>query len=260
MIIKAVKISSMLKIVLTIGMIWIILTVANYSSVISYSARLRSVLDLIIYIIVIYSLILLLRKGKHDVEASLNIRTISFREIPLISLIGIGLVMWSIGIEPLLAKLLPFDSLIRLFQFESPEEPFDRAVFAVELLVLAPILEEFIFRGLLQNSISASYGLRWGIFIPSVIFALLHIVPHVIVIVLLSSFIYGYIVHITRSVLSGIILHSISNGIAIIVMLVAEDFDPMDYSLKYVICFTLISVGGSITVLVTRKLKSMAMC
>ena len=80
------------------------------------------------------------------------------------------------------------------------------------LAVAVPIIEELLFRGLILDSLSESYGSWASIFISSVIFAILHIHPLSVLNAFWGGMIYGYVRMRTNSLWPSIFLHSMWNG------------------------------------------------
>jgi uncharacterized protein len=96
----------------------------------------------------------------------------------------------------------------------------------IAVIILAPLLEEFLFRGLLQNALRQKLEPVTAIIISSVIFAFFHynnaqgalnivLIPSLFVFALFLGFIYEK----TRSLISSIILHSTFNTISAIYIL-----------------------------------------
>jgi len=82
----------------------------------------------------------------------------------------------------------------------------------VLLAIAVPIIEELLFRGVILDSLSETYGSWTSIFISSVIFAILHIHPLSILNAFWAGMIYGYVRMRTNSLWPSIILHSLWNG------------------------------------------------
>lgn len=79
------------------------------------------------------------------------------------------------------------------------------------LVVVAPVFEEFLFRGLLLTRWSIKWSVPWAVFLSSALFAILHVD-------IIGAFFFGYVmctlyIH-TRSLLVPMILHAAYNGIA----------------------------------------------
>lgn len=91
----------------------------------------------------------------------------------------------------------------------------------LSLSVIAPILEEFIFRGLLQESLIQCFPKagRLTIVISSFIFAYLHLYNLNIALVgyFISGYLFGYLYHRTRDLRYSILAHSLTNSIITII-------------------------------------------
>ena len=86
-------------------------------------------------------------------------------------------------------------------------------VIALILFAIAvPIVEELLFRGLILDGLSETYGSWTAIFISSAIFAILHISPLSIINAFWGGMIYGYLRIRTNSLWPGILLHALWNG------------------------------------------------
>lgn len=84
-------------------------------------------------------------------------------------------------------------------------------------VILAPILEEIIFRGMLFPAIRARYGVAAGVAISGLLFAIAHLDP-IRIIVLTPMGIYLAIMYQkTRSIYPGIILHALWNFMVIMI-------------------------------------------
>ncbi|WP_051189097.1 CPBP family intramembrane glutamic endopeptidase [Halalkalibacillus halophilus] len=105
-----------------------------------------------------------------------------------------------------------------------PTPAFFMYIFAI--LIVAPILEEFLFRGYLLGRLTKKYSIGTGIIVSSVIFGLLHGVQFigatVFGIVMCIWFIY------TKSLIVPIIIHFINNAIASVVEIYERYFIQMN--------------------------------
>ena len=89
---------------------------------------------------------------------------------------------------------------------------FSLTIALILFAVAVPIIEELLFRGLILDTLSESYGSWTSIIISSVIFALLHIYPLSILNAFWAGMIYGYLRIRTNSLWPSIILHGLWNG------------------------------------------------
>lgn len=106
---------------------------------------------------------------------------------PVMFDIGLGILVWFISFPAVAVVGQFFDLLIYLFAgFESYEQvavrylrtnvahPSMLAIALATILILAPIIEEFLFRGCLQNYFKRHLGTKAAILLTSLCFALFH--------------------------------------------------------------------------------------
>ncbi|MBI4616281.1 MAG: CPBP family intramembrane metalloprotease [Planctomycetes bacterium] len=83
--------------------------------------------------------------------------------------------------------------------------------------VLAPLCEEALCRGFLLRGFSAGRGIWAGVVFSAACFALLHLSPHRFLFTFTLGLALGFAVHRSGSLATGILLHGISNGTALVV-------------------------------------------
>lgn len=115
----------------------------------------------------------------------------------------------SVVLEPLLS-LLP----------EVPSAAYGRGVWAaVTLVVMAPLFEELIFRGVLLESMRRRYGLLAAWLLSSLLFAVVHLHPTVAVNAFFMGLILGFVYIASDSLWASVFLHAVNNGIAYVLLL-----------------------------------------
>ena len=83
-------------------------------------------------------------------------------------------------------------------------------------VIVAPIIEEMVFRGYLQKALEDSWGdITKAILVTSLFFALVHLNLYWIVQIYILGMLLGYLSWRTNSILPGIILHGLNNGFAV---------------------------------------------
>lgn len=150
-----------------------------------------------------------------------------------------------------------------------PDNLFCAVVLLVQLVVIAPLFEEFWFRGIVMQSLRP-YGNGFAIFVSGLIFGLTH--------ANFSQFFYasvlgiclGYIAVSTRSIITTTIMHAMFNGMSGIMLLLITFDDVGDYLLGIsteqtpgvvcylVFCFLLIMlmiIGVLMAIAKLRKIK-----
>jgi membrane protease YdiL (CAAX protease family) len=108
-----------------------------------------------------------------------------------------------------------------------PFEAFTRTVtgkisIAVIAVALAPVLEEFFFRGLIQRTIEREYGPAPAIVTAAAIFAAAHLLPWIFPLHFFLGAAFGYAVYVTRSIWPGVILHAANNAAAVVGVVESE--------------------------------------
>ena len=92
-------------------------------------------------------------------------------------------------------------------------------IFAVLLVVGAPIVEELAFRGLLFNSLrKKGLGIAWTLVISSVAFALIHFEPTRLLVLVALGLVLGIVRWRTGSLLASTITHAMINAPAALVL------------------------------------------
>ncbi|HEX8243686.1 MAG TPA: CPBP family intramembrane glutamic endopeptidase, partial [Longimicrobium sp.] len=90
---------------------------------------------------------------------------------------------------------------------EYGERPGGAVVLVVLIAGVAPLVEEFVFRGWIQRPLERRTGPGWAIGVTAVLFALAHFEPGGIAIRVAGGIALGYAVWATRSIWAGVALH-----------------------------------------------------
>lgn len=104
--------------------------------------------------------------------------------------------------------------------FSAIMAPAERVIAFIVLAVLAPIVEEVIFRGWLYGKLRNMLSAPWSILIVSLLFGLMHFQWNVSVNVFALSVVLCVLREITGTIYAGILTHMIKNGIAFILLFV----------------------------------------
>jgi membrane protease YdiL (CAAX protease family) len=142
------------------------------------------------------------------------------RPLPPATLRGLGLAgpamllttwsleqVWTLLVPVPPESFTPFEALTRT--------PLQRLAITVIAVALAPVMEEFFFRGLIQRTLERRYGPHSGILAAAVLFAALHFLPWVLPLHLFLGVAFGYAVRYTRSIWAGVVLHAANNSLAV---------------------------------------------
>lgn len=101
--------------------------------------------------------------------------------------------------------------------------PLGRLSLALLAVGIAPLLEEFFFRGLIQRPLERRWGPARAILFTGALFAAIHLLPWVFPLHLLLGLAFGWVVYATRSIWPGVILHAANNAAALLGMGGGED-------------------------------------
>jgi hypothetical protein len=82
--------------------------------------------------------------------------------------------------------------------------------------VLAPVVEELVFRGLLYGWVAGRWGGTAGLVVSSIVFAAAHLEPAHIILVLPLGFMFGWLRRRTDSLLPSLFSHIVNNGAALL--------------------------------------------
>jgi len=95
-------------------------------------------------------------------------------------------------------------------------EPHELILSLLLLSVLAPVVEELVFRGLLYGWIAGRWGGTPALIVSSLAFAAAHWEPAHIILVLPLGFLFGWLRRRTDSLLPSLFSHIVNNGFALL--------------------------------------------
>lgn len=171
------------------------------------------------------------------------------------------LLLW--GVFFMLSTSVVLEPLLELL----PEVPnaYGRGAWAiVTVVVMAPLFEEVIFRGVLLESTRAKYGVMVAWLVSSAIFGIVHVHPTVAVNAFFIGLVLGFIYLRTDSLWSVIILHAVNNGIAYLALIAGHGNSMLIdvvgsrtlYVLVYIAALAVFAVSGYMMLLALRRLKA----
>ncbi len=181
---------------------------------------------------------------------------------PRCSLRGLNPVLLLWGVVLLLATVVVIEPLLMLL----PEVPnvYGRGGWAVlTLVVLAPLFEELLFRGMLLESLRKRRGLIRALLISSLLFGVVHLHPTVAVNAAIMGLILGFIYLLTDSIWASIFLHAVNNGLSYILLVAGlggatlrESLDnPSLYAAVYAVAAALFLAACAMMVRKVRRLR-----
>ena len=133
-------------------------------------------------------------------------------------LFGSGILILSDELDRLIQVLIPApDYIHNMSNLMRPETITGFIIFIIAVVVVAPIGEEILFRGFLQQFLEQYWkDSTKAVLITSLFFALIHLNPYWIIQIYFLGLILGFLAWRTRSVVPSLILHGLNNSMAII--------------------------------------------
>ncbi len=144
----------------------------------------------------------------------------SLAAVPVVLLLS-----WALGDVYTRLVRVPADNLNPFGDLLSTSQ--GRLMISLFAIAIAPVVEEFIFRGLVQRTLERRHGVVVGIAGGAALFALVHLLPWVFPLHFFLGAAFGFAVWATRSIWTGVLLHTANNVAAMIgLTLTAEEPAP----------------------------------
>jgi uncharacterized protein len=126
--------------------------------------------------------------------------------VPVMMVLPLALTAFFLALE--LVQPEEFPEWLRRYT----ERPWGGVPLLLLIVGMAPLLEEFAFRGWMQRPLERRLGAGVAIGLTSIVFALMHLQPSGLPIRMIAGAILGYVVWITGSIWAGVLLHAVWNG------------------------------------------------
>lgn len=151
-------------------------------------------------------LVIYLVNKKRGVSVKFSFRVKNYKMLFLSSLV---VVTYVLGISTPIYKSF----LLPLFNGAGEEltNPFNNLPFTISTIILAPVLEEILFRGLFLKGFLLKYSAKKAIIVSTILFAVIHLLPSQIINALLLGLFFGFIYYKTKSIGYTIVLHFLAN-------------------------------------------------
>jgi membrane protease YdiL (CAAX protease family) len=132
------------------------------------------------------------------------------------------LALWTVLLSLGLARDIEYAEPVKKWL----ERPGGEAVFIVLAIAVAPLLEEFAFRGWVQRPMERRLGAQAAITGSALLFALAHMQADYLPVRLAGGLVLGHAVYATRSIWAGVALHVAWNAGALAFGAAFPEFDP----------------------------------
>lgn len=134
----------------------------------------------------------------------------------------------------------------------------------VVAVMVAPVFEEFLFRGVVQTNFIHYFGTIRGIIMGAVVFGMMHVIPQQVINATGVGLILGSIYYLTRSLNTVIAIHFMNNGFTYLMFMLFSDtftfedviFDNVISStIAYTISLIILILGGAYVIKRVKKEK-----
>ena len=190
-------------------------------------------------------LIFFLILKKEPLTKRLRINRISIETIRLTIMFSIGLIILSDEFDRLIQVFIPSPNyIIDLNSLLQPEGVLGYILIIIAVAIIAPIGEELLFRGFLQQFLEQHWkDITRAVLVTSLLFAMIHFNPFWTIQIYMLGIILGFLSWKTQSIIPSIILHSMNNGAAF-VLTIFEESDLSIYLYNENVSPVFICLGG----------------
>lgn len=158
--------------------------------------------------------------------------TVSKKSFALYLLFGLGALPLSAAVSALWSKLLSQFG-VAPNTTQAPEGIFATVIFVLAHAVLAPILEEILFRSLILERLRR-YGDVFAVITSALLFMLLHASFSSFAYAFISGVIFGFLAVYTGSLLCPMIIHALNNIISVTMVILSDRITPESTDLIYI--------------------------
>ncbi|RMF10951.1 MAG: CPBP family intramembrane metalloprotease [Candidatus Neomarinimicrobiota bacterium] len=159
-----------------------------------------------------------LARKKLSLADTLRIRPIPWSTAGAVLLLSVGVVIWMDELDRLIAILLPLpDYLADLNESLTIDSLASALLIGTALLLLAPLGEELLFRGFLQQTLERTWpDLTRAVLITALFFAFIHLNPYWMIQIYLLAVLLGYLAWRANSIWPSFLLHLVNNALALL--------------------------------------------
>lgn len=224
----------------------------DMDSIINFTLSVTNIFLLISSALTILFLILIYKIKKRNYKEELQI--IRTHNVNIFYAIFIGLCCWlfNSGVVSLVEEAGFFSS-----QFEYMNDilaPISQGSILISMLtvgIVAPIAEEFLFRGVIYNTLKKKISIKWTIIIQAILFGVFHGNLVQGTYATLLGLVFGYVTYKTKSLWPAIIMHMVNNLTANIVSFILGNY--VGGTLLYIIFAVIGAIGLVLLIFLIRK-------
>lgn len=200
---------------------------ADMDSIMNLALGATSWILLISSIITILVLILIYKIKKRKIKEELQFNNTSVINYIYAFLLGGLCWLFNSSILTLISNLgLLEEQFTNMNNILSPLSAGSIVVSFITVGIVAPIAEEYLFRGVLFNTLKKRFSLAWTVVIQGFLFGLFHMNLIQGAYATLLGIVYGYVTYKTRSIWPAIIMHIVNNSMSFILSAIFENYAP----------------------------------
>ena len=168
--------------------------------------------------------LLMLRNKSYSYKTIFRLKPVPMPVLFISAMIGVGLSLVTEEIDRLIQYIFPmpeslWDSLSSTMTCHSAT---DCVVLIMAVVVTASLVEEMMFRGLLQGTLEQKIDITRSVIITAVVFTIIHYNPWWAVEIILLGMLMGVMAWKSQSIFPGVVVHGINNGLALLLINVPE--------------------------------------
>ena len=188
----------------------------------SYAESHQKIITFISFIVgqslMVVPLIVFLKFKKLPFFHSIRFKILKYNTIKPIILFSTGLIILSDEVDRIIQHFIPTPGyVLDLSYLLKPDSFLGAILLFIAVVILAPLGEEIIFRGFLQQILEKYWkDVTQAILFTALIFSLIHMNPYWFVQIYFLGVILGFLAWKTKSIIAPLILHSLNNSMALL--------------------------------------------
>ena len=149
---------------------------------------------------------------------SIRFKILKFNTIKAVTIFSIGLIILSDEVDRIIQIFVPTpEYILDLNLLLKPETFLEGLLLFFAVVILAPLGEEIVFRGYLQQVLEKQWkDTTRAILFTALIFSLIHMNPYWFIQIYILGVILGFLAWKTKSIIAPLILHSLNNFTALL--------------------------------------------
>lgn len=176
----------------------------------------------------ILTLLWLKRKNRLNISKDmLLLKKFSVSRFIIIAITTVGMLLCIVRINEIVLNIFPVPKFIEEL-FSSQLGGTSETLIFVRIVIVAPIIEEVIFRGIILRGFLSNYSERKAIFLSALIFAIIHFNIWQFPSAFCVGIFAGWIFSKTRSISTCILIHSLYNGSSLLISFVSDNSSVFD--------------------------------